>query len=100
MFAWCQAGTYASSIVLYRSTLDLNPDCWMAHTNLALALSDLGNSDEAIEHMHTALRLKPDAAENRNNLAGVLIAANRPEEAIAECRARDFSELQLPARSQ
>jgi protein O-mannosyl-transferase len=86
-FSWQQAGTYASSIVLNRATLDRNPDAWVAHANLAVILSDQGQLKEALDHLQTAKRLLPNSAEIHTALAGVLIKAGRPEEAIDEVNA-------------
>ena len=65
-----QSRMYADGETLYRTTLAQNPDCWMAHNNLALMLvkSPLGEA-EAVAHYQEALRIKPDYAEAHNNLA-------------------------------
>ena len=59
---------YADIETLYRTTVDRNPDCWMAHDNLGRALADRGQVDEAIAHYRKALEIKPDYAEAHNNL--------------------------------
>ncbi len=84
---WQQAGTYANSIVLNRATIERNPDSWIAHTNLAIALSDQGQQQEALEHLQTARRLAPNSVEVHTTLASVLIKAGRPAEAIDEAKA-------------
>jgi tetratricopeptide (TPR) repeat protein len=85
--SWQQAGTYANSIVLNHATIDRNPDSWIAHTNLAIALSDQGEQQEALDHLQTAHRLMPNSVEIHTALAGVLIKADRPAEAIDEANA-------------
>jgi tetratricopeptide (TPR) repeat protein len=49
---------------LYRTTLARNPDCWMAHMNLALCLENTSAARaEAIAHALKANRLRPDDAK-------------------------------------
>ena len=56
---WRQIGLYSDEITLYRETLEKNPNCWMAHNNLSIILSNLKQTQEAIDHCHEALRLNP-----------------------------------------
>lgn len=56
-----------------------------AGRNLAGVIAWLqGRNGQALEHLHTALEVKPDEAEYRQNLALVLLALNRPAEAVTE----------------
>ena len=60
---------YRDAETLYRETLARNPACWMAHTNLGLALSSIpGRMPEAISHYEAALRIDPDLAETHVDL--------------------------------
>ena len=68
VLSWRQSRMYADIETLYRTTIDRNPDCWMAHNNLGNALADRGQVDEAIAHYQKALEIKPDYAEAHNNL--------------------------------
>jgi len=66
---WRQNLMYRDSLVLYRTTLALNPDCWLAHNNLGLLLSGQPNhGPEALAEFESALRIKPDYADAHNNL--------------------------------
>ncbi|HTQ38904.1 MAG TPA: tetratricopeptide repeat protein [Pirellulales bacterium] len=80
--SWQQSHMYASAITLYQTTLERNPNCWMAHNNLAAELDQIGRSQEAVEHCQTALLLKPNYAEAHNNLGDALLNLKRPQEAI------------------
>jgi len=73
LLTWRQSGNYRDGVTLYRATLALNPDCWVAHNDLAweLAKSPAG-VPEAIIHYEAALRLKPDCAEAHDNYASLL----------------------------
>ena len=79
---WDQAALYRNSTILYESTIAVNPDCWLAHHNLAVALAESGQTDEAISHLETVLRLKPDYAPGLNHLGDDLTRAGRAAEAI------------------
>ena len=70
---WRQNRMYRDSLVLYRTILAQNPDCWMAHINLAIALSrEPGGLTEAVSHYEQAARINPDDAYVQNDLAEAL----------------------------
>jgi tetratricopeptide (TPR) repeat protein len=77
---WAQSDTYRDVFVLYETTIARNPECWMAHNNLALALAEAGRLPEAIPHLETALKLRPDFAEAESNLGDDLTRSGRPAE--------------------
>ena len=71
---------YRDNFTLYRTTLALNPDCWMAHNNLGqLLAAQPGRGPEARAEYEEALRLKPDYADAHNNLGLELSDGTRPE---------------------
>ena len=79
---WRQSGMYRDGFTLYETTLARNSACWMAHQNLAIALTESGRTEEAITHLQTALRLKPDHAPAENNLGDNLLRLGRPAAAL------------------
>lgn len=79
---WMQAHDYRDAATLYQATLRRNPDCWMAHHNLALILADSNRLAEAVAHLETVLRLKPDFAPAANNLGHDLLRLDRAAEAV------------------
>ncbi len=79
---WMQSRMYRDVLTLYRTTLAQNPACWMAHQNLALALTESGRTEEALAHLEAALRLKPDHAPAENNLGDNLLRLGRPAAAL------------------
>ena len=83
VLSWRQSRMYADAETLYRTTIARNPDCWMAHNNLGLALAGRGQVDEAIAHYQKALKIKPDYAEAHNNLGQALADRGEVDEAIA-----------------
>jgi len=82
VITWLQAQMYHNEIALYETTLARNPSAWMAHNNLALALTRAGRVDEAVTHLQAALRLRPDYAQAESNLGDNLTRLGRPAEAI------------------
>jgi Flp pilus assembly protein TadD len=82
ILTWQQAGMYRNVFTLYEATIAKNPGCWMAHNNLAEALTEAGRPREAIPHLEQALRLRPDYPEAENNLGNDLGILGRPREAI------------------
>jgi tetratricopeptide (TPR) repeat protein len=68
-----QSGTYADATTLYKATIELNPDCWMAHNNLGVIYSDRGDLVGAVAEYKEVIRLKADFAEAQDNLGGALL---------------------------
>jgi tetratricopeptide (TPR) repeat protein len=83
--AWSQSRQYADAETLYRTTINRNPSCWMAHNNLGKIKLD-GRIEEAAAHFRKALLLKPDIAEAHLNLGRALQAMGRLEDAASEYR--------------
>jgi protein O-mannosyl-transferase len=82
---WRQASTYTDIETLWRNTLTRNPECWMAHTNLALVLLERGEIDEGIAHYRSALQMQPDSWDAEYNLGMALLRRGRVDEAIQHC---------------
>jgi protein O-mannosyl-transferase len=80
---WRQTAEYHNLFALYTATLQKNPDCWMAHYNLGIVLSEQGEADQAIEHYRQAVALRPDYAEAHYNLGRLLVEARQVNDAIA-----------------
>jgi len=74
---------WATSETIFRHTLDVSPDNFMAHTNLGSALDAANRLDEAAPHYEEAARLNPTYPEALNNL-GTLRARRGQMQAAAE----------------
>jgi tetratricopeptide (TPR) repeat protein len=83
VLTWRQSAIYRDVVTLYTTTLAKNPDCWMAHYNLAIALRANGETDPAITHYRQAVALRPDYAEAHYNLGRILVEKGELNEAIA-----------------
>jgi tetratricopeptide (TPR) repeat protein len=86
VLTWRQGRMYTDIETLYRTTIERNPACWMAHNNLGEVLADSGRVDEAIAHYRTALEIKPDYVDAHNNLGMVLVGRGQAGEAMAHFR--------------
>ena len=77
---------YVDGVTLYRATIARNPDSWLAHNNLAALLLGAEPPDfvSAARHARDALRVFPDYAEARFNLAVALHEMGDLPNAIAE----------------
>ena len=83
VLTWEQSGIYRDVVTLYTATLAKNSGCWMAHYNLAIALRDQGETDQAITHYRQAIALRPNYAEAHYNLGRLLVEKGQFEDAIA-----------------
>ena len=82
ILTWRQTAIYSDVKSLYKDTLAKNPDCWMAHYNLGIALRAEGKTDDAIAHYRQAVALRPDYADAHYNLARILVEKGEVDEAI------------------
>jgi len=82
LLTWRECHNYHDMETFYRTILDGNPACWMAHNNLGSVLEDQGKAAEAQSHFEEALRLRPDYPEAQNNVGAALFKAGRSAEAI------------------
>ena len=80
--SWQQAGTYSDLETLWRSTIEENPDSWMAQNNLGALLLASGRVEEAIPHYEKALELDPAVGETHFNLGNALARVGRTDDAI------------------
>jgi tetratricopeptide (TPR) repeat protein len=78
-----QTTIYRDEETLYRATIEANPDCWLAHYNLAVVLKAQGRRQDEMLHLEEALRARPDHAKAHNNLAIALLEEGRSGEALS-----------------
>jgi protein O-mannosyl-transferase len=81
LLTWQQSLIYQNVETLWRDTLAKNPDCWLAHHNLGVALQAQNHFSEAEAHFRSALQLRPDYYEAENNLGESLLMQDRLNEA-------------------
>ena len=89
LITWRDSHAYVSAEVLYRTTIDRNPDASMAHNNLAGLLLERQPpaAAEALVHARAAVALAPQRAATHFNLGLALEASGDPTGAAEAYRA-------------
>lgn len=63
-----QLGHWKDTEALFRHTLEVTENNWLAHNNLGCVLDNQGQTDEAIRQYQEAILFKPSYAETHNDL--------------------------------
>jgi len=79
---WRQIRHWKDSITLFKHTLDMTTENFLAHNNLGVALDKQGRHDEAIRHYREALDINPGWAKAHYNLGLVKAGQGKFAEAI------------------
>jgi serine/threonine protein kinase/Flp pilus assembly protein TadD len=77
---------YLSARLYSAVAVSLRPESTAAHTNLGIALCDLGKLDEAVAEYRTAIGLDPKYATAHYDLGNALYDQRKLDEAVAEYR--------------
>jgi len=90
-FLWKVLGVALKSqgkdaLVALKKATELSPNDAESHSNLALALQDLGQLDAAVASCKRALLINPDYVEAHNNLSNALRELRQFDAAEASCR--------------
>lgn len=94
--ALLRAGRYADARPILRRVVALAPNHYVAMQNLAIAEYRLGRLEEAITLMQKRVQMPPADSSPYVNLAMLLAAANRTQEARAAiAKARELGDLTL-----
>ncbi len=86
MLGWHRSSLFGNSVLLFQDSLTRNPQSWLVHTNLAIALGKTGRTQEALEHCRQADRFNPDSPLVHHNWGVQLFDAGRFPEAIEQFR--------------
>ena len=78
-----QTGQNASAVLMIAGAIAVKPDAAAYHSNLGLALKDLGRLEDAAASFRKASELDPKSPEPHNNLGIVFTALGNWEEALA-----------------
>lgn len=87
MMAWEShgyAGLYVDQETLWSYELQVNPQAWLAETDLGNALYHKGHPDLAFAHYQQSLRIHPDNPLAHYNIGNLYFYARHPAEAVAE----------------
>ena len=78
------AKAWANPMALFTYTLQHNPDAWLAHNNLGIALAKMGKIPDAEEEFRKTLQLKPESFEGHKNMGHALAKMGHFQEAIEQ----------------
>jgi tetratricopeptide (TPR) repeat protein len=81
-----QSAAYRDVESLWRTTLAMNPECWVGCNNLAVYLMATKREAEAEGFFRRALGISPNRAEADNNLGHLLARTGRTDEALLHFR--------------
>ncbi|PYI49388.1 MAG: hypothetical protein DMF11_01235 [Verrucomicrobia bacterium] len=81
--SYFQGAYWQNSETLWRHTVDVTRNNYIAQNNLAGALLEKGDLNEAITHYRQALDVEPGVVQIQSNLGNALVRAGEVEEAIA-----------------
>jgi tetratricopeptide (TPR) repeat protein len=82
LLTWRQSRMYTDIETLWLTTIERNPDCWLALDDLGAVLYQKGQVDQAIVRFRSSLAIQPDNAEAENNLGAALAKKGQVDEAI------------------
>jgi tetratricopeptide (TPR) repeat protein len=77
----------SGELFLWQDVVNKMPSNTRAHYNLGIGLAEQGQTQQAIDHYRTAIRIKPDMVEAYNNLGLILRGQGQLDNAIAEFEA-------------
>src|SRR6185295_14930572 len=80
--SWKQAHAYQDAETLYLTTLERNPDCWLAYNNLSTIFLAKGKIDDALQYANKAIELQPADMEPHIAAGDALLRKRRVTEAI------------------
>ena len=84
VMTWNQTHAYKDRETLWRHTIRLNPDSWLAHHSLALEALNSGRDDVAADHLDEAIRCKPAATESWTGRGLLRARSGNPVGALAD----------------
>ncbi|MEI9973677.1 MAG: tetratricopeptide repeat protein [Ignavibacteriota bacterium] len=86
VLTWVQVGYWHDSATLYRHAIDVNPDNYVAHFNLASVEEERGDRGAAVAELREAVRIRPYFATAHAELGQLLAKQGRQPDALAELR--------------
>jgi tetratricopeptide (TPR) repeat protein len=77
-----QLGYWRNGETLFKHTIDVTDNNYLAYSALGTSFDDDGHTNEAIHYCREAVRMEPDYPEGQYNLGTLLLAAGDTGEAI------------------
>jgi len=82
LLGFAQLHTTMTGLAVAQNIVAIFPESELFHERLGVSLQMEGRHEEAIDHFHEALRIRPDFAEALHNLAAPLKSQGKLDEAI------------------
>ena len=79
-----QAKYWQNNLLLWSHAVDVTHDNYRAEDRLGVALTDLGRTDDGVEHYLAAIRIWPGYPEAHNNLGAARMDQQRYADAVRE----------------
>lgn len=79
-----QRGDYEAAVRHFQFALKYAPNFLLAHTNLGFCYLTMGQTQKGVEHLETALKLKPDDPERLSDFATAIFYHTRDEKKATE----------------
>jgi protein O-mannosyl-transferase len=86
ILTWRQSRMYTDIETLWYTTIERNPDCWLAQNDLGALLYDQGLVNQAIVRFRSSLAIQADNAEAQNDLGAAFDKKGLVDEAIIRFR--------------
>jgi protein O-mannosyl-transferase len=86
LLSWRHCEAFESEDTLWRTTVSLNPGCWLAYNDLGSSDLESGHLELAASEFGRAIGARPDDVEAHYNLGVALARMGRLDEAIARDR--------------
>ncbi len=77
--AWKQTSYWKNTELLFKHTVEVVPDNWLAHNILGTALAREGRFDESLEHYLSAYTMGPKNGKSCNNLGKIYALCGKTE---------------------
>ncbi len=81
--AW-QVRYWRDSVVLYQHAIDVVPENYLAHFNLAAVLESQGRTSDALAQLREAVSMRPTSASARAELGQMLAQSGHADEALEQ----------------
>jgi len=78
-----QVSYWKNNITLYEHAFDVTEENYVIHNNIALALQELGKTDEAVYHYRQALSIRPGNSLAYSNLGNILESQGKAGDAVS-----------------
>jgi tetratricopeptide (TPR) repeat protein len=85
--SWQRTWAFENEETLWTDTLARNPNSWLGHNNLGVALAGDGRLKEAEEQYHKSLEIDPDFSSAHINLGIALMQEGRADDAMGQFQA-------------